>query len=195
MTELSSTEKGAVAELKIAAAAAELGIVVSRPMLEGRRYDLIFDVDHRLLRIQCKWANRRGDVVAIHVGTCRHSPTQGYLRTRYTAEEVEGIAAYCQDLDRCFFIPIRDFEGQTHLHLRLAPARNNQLVGVKLAADYPLGAVAQLGERCHGMAEVRGSSPLSSTARQAVREGGLSAFQADSSIARAGTSPQSCSRR
>ena len=32
-----------------------------------------------------------------------------------------------------------------------------------MAADYRLGAVAQLGERRHGMAEVRGSIPLSST--------------------------------
>jgi prevent-host-death family protein len=32
-----------------------------------------------------------------------------------------------------------------------------------LASEYELGAVAQLGERCHGMAEVTGSSPVSST--------------------------------
>jgi hypothetical protein len=31
-----------------------------------------------------------------------------------------------------------------------------------MAGDYPLGAVAQLGERRAGSAKVRGSSPLSS---------------------------------
>ena len=56
------------------------------------------------------------------------------------------------------------------VHLRLTPARNNQKALIKMAEDYDLatmighlGAVAQLGERRHGMAEVRGSIPLSST--------------------------------
>jgi hypothetical protein len=31
-----------------------------------------------------------------------------------------------------------------------------------MAAQYELGAIAQLGERRHGMAEVEGSSPSSS---------------------------------
>ena len=51
-----TTLKGAIAEAAITAAAVELGIVVLRPLVEGRRYDLIFDVEHRLCRVQCKWA-------------------------------------------------------------------------------------------------------------------------------------------
>lgn len=39
---------------------------------------------------------------------------------------------------------------------------------ITLADDFDFdGAVAQLEERCHGMAEVRGSSPLSSTSSEA----------------------------
>ncbi len=153
-----------MAELKIAAAAADLGIVVSRPMLEARRYDLIFDVAHRLVRVQCKWAQCKGDVVGVSIVTYRHSPTRGPVRSTYSAEEIDGLALYCHDLDRCFFVPIDAVEGQKYLHLRLTPARNNQVSGVRLASDYPLGAVAQLGERRHGMPEVRGSIPLSSIA-------------------------------
>jgi len=59
--ELTSTQKGGLAELKIAAAAADLEIGVYRPMIEGNRCDLVFEIGDRLLRIQCKWANRRGD--------------------------------------------------------------------------------------------------------------------------------------
>ena len=47
--------------------------------------------------------------------------------------------------------------------MRLAPARNGQRAALNFAADYPLGAVAQLGERPAGSREVRGSIPLSST--------------------------------
>jgi len=41
--ELSSSQKGGLAELKIAAEAADLGIDVYRPMIDGARCDLIFD--------------------------------------------------------------------------------------------------------------------------------------------------------
>jgi hypothetical protein len=160
--QLTSTQKGGVAELKIAAEAADLGIDVYRPMVDGARSDLIFDIGRRLLQVQCKWATCKGDLVVVRLRTSRHTPSRGYVCTTYTAAEIDGIAAYCRMLDRCFFLPIDEFERRTFAHLRLAPARNGQLVGVKMADDYPLGAVAQLGERVTGSHEVRGSSPLSS---------------------------------
>jgi hypothetical protein len=45
---LSTNAKGAIAELKIAAAATELGIAVLRPMQEQGRYDLAFDIGERM---------------------------------------------------------------------------------------------------------------------------------------------------
>jgi hypothetical protein len=71
---MSSTVKGSIAEAVIAAEAAKLGVVVLRPIVEGRRYDLVFDVDGRLIRIQCKWGNCRGAVIVAHIGTCRLTP-------------------------------------------------------------------------------------------------------------------------
>jgi hypothetical protein len=160
--ELTPTEKGAIAEAKIYAAAVEAGIVVARPLVEGSRYDLIFDTGPDLLRVQCKWAPRKGDVIALRLTTSRLTPS-GYVKTKYGAAEIDGIAAYCPQLDECFYLPIQDIAGRALLHLRLSPARNGQLAGVTMAHDYRLGAVAQLGERCHGMAEVVGSIPISST--------------------------------
>jgi hypothetical protein len=162
MRELTPTEKGAIAEAKIYAAAVEAGIVVARPFTEGRRYDLIFDVGPKLLRVQCKTAPRHGDVIALRIATSRYTRSS-YVRTTYAATEVDGIAAYCPDLDECFYVPIEDLAGRAFLHLRLAPARNGQRAGVTMAAQYRLGAVAQLGERVTGSHEVVGSSPISST--------------------------------
>jgi PD-(D/E)XK endonuclease len=162
MRELTPTEKGAIAEAKIYAAAVEAGIAVARPFTEGRRYDLIFDVGPRLLRVQCKWANRKGDVVVVRTRTCRCTPS-GYVWTTYAVDEVDGIAAYCPDLDACFYIPIEDIAGKAAIHLRLSPTRNAQRAGVTMADRYRLGAVAQLGERLGGTQEVVGSIPISST--------------------------------
>ena len=159
-----STLKGAIAEAAITARAVELGIVVLRPLVEGRRYDLVFDVDHRLFRVQCKWAPRRGAVILVHLTSCRHTP-RGYVRSTYGPEEVDAVAVYCQELKSCYWLPIELVAGRRAISLRLAPTANNQKVAVKYAADYELGAIAQLGERRHGMAEVGGSNPPSSTPR------------------------------
>jgi PD-(D/E)XK endonuclease len=154
--------KGAIAEAAIAAEAIRLGFDVYRPVSEGGRYDLIIDTGARLLRAQSKWALLREDVLVIRLGTSRLTP-RGYLRTTYTAAEIDGVAAYSMPLDICLWLPIDEFEGQSYLHLRIGPTRNRQRSGVKWARSYPLGAVAQLGERLAGSQKVRGSSPLSST--------------------------------
>ncbi|MFL5950587.1 MAG: group I intron-associated PD-(D/E)XK endonuclease [Gaiellaceae bacterium] len=51
---LTTDQKGAVAKLAIAKAAADLGIGVWAPFTV-ERYDLIFDLRPRLIRVQCKW--------------------------------------------------------------------------------------------------------------------------------------------
>jgi hypothetical protein len=158
---LTTNQKGAIAEAQVIAAAVELGMGVWRPVVEGCRYDLILEAGDRLLRTQCKWANRKNDVVVVRGRTCRHTP-RGYVWSTYSAAEIDGIAAWCPDTAECYFIPIADMDGQGHLHLRLAPARNNQELLVHGAAQYRLGAIAQLGERRAGSAKAGGSSPPSS---------------------------------
>ncbi len=152
-------QKGAIAEAAIALAATRLGLPVLRPIAEGGRYDLV----PRLLRVQCKWAVRKGAVISAALSTSRLTPTRGYVRTCYSETEIDAVGLYCAEFDRCYLIPIEVVTGRSCIHLRLAAARNNQELGVHWAADYEFaGAVAQLGERRHGMAEARGSSPLSS---------------------------------
>jgi hypothetical protein len=159
-----TTLKGAIAETAITAAAVEMGIFVLRPVVEGRRYDLLFDVDHRLYRVQCKWARLAGAVLIVNLESCRHTP-HGYVRTKYDRSEIDAVAAYCQELKRCYWLPIETVEGMRAISLRLTPAANNQQLAINFAAEYEFGAIAQLGERLHGMQEVVGSSPTSSTSR------------------------------
>ena len=157
-----TTLKGAIAEAAIALAATELGFVVLRPLTEGRRYDLIIDTGPRLLRVQCKWGRRQGNVVVVKTSTQRLTPA-GYVGTTYHADEIDGIAVYCEELKRCFYLPIEIAAGRRVFHLRLAPAANNQELAINWAAHHEFGAIAQLGERRAGSAKVVGSSPTSST--------------------------------
>jgi hypothetical protein len=77
---------GAIAETAVAAEATRLGFEVFRPVVDGARYDFIFEVGQRLLRVQCKAAPRRGDVVVVTARTSRRAP-EGFRRTVYTADE------------------------------------------------------------------------------------------------------------
>jgi prevent-host-death family protein len=157
--------KGNVAELAIATEAARLGLSVLKPLTEHERYDLVLGTAGRLLRVQCKWASRQGDVITVRLKSSYHSPTRGYVTATYDDSEVDAIAVYCGDLARCYLLPISLVAGRGAVTLRLSPARNNQRAALNLAAEYEFsGAVAQLEERVAGSDEVRGSSPLSSTA-------------------------------
>lgn len=138
MSTLTPSQKGAIAEAEIAAAATRLGFVVLRPLCDGGRYDLGIDVGHRILRVQCKWASRRGDVLTVHTTTCRHTP-QGYVRTTYSGDEIDAVAVYSADTDGCYLLPIADVERRSALSLRIAPTGNNQSRHVRWAQDYELG--------------------------------------------------------
>jgi hypothetical protein len=167
---LTTDQKGAIAEMGFAWHATQLGVDVYKPVAEGGRFDLIFDFDGRLWRVQCKWARRVGDVVLVRCYSCRRA-REGMQVRRYTPDEIDAFAAYCAELDRCYFLPIELVGNKRNVHLRLATARNNQREGVKWAEDFEFeatlprhqGAIAQLGERLDGIQKVAGSSPAGST--------------------------------
>ena len=163
---MTTDQKGGIAELAIACEAVQLGIGLYRPLTEGGRYDLIFDLGARLLRVQCKWAARRGEVVAVPCQSSRRTAT-GLMVRSYTPDEIDAIAGYCHELKKCYLLPISLVAHRREVSLRLSPAKNNQAERVNWAFRYELGAIAQLGERLHGMQEVAGSSPASSTDKAA----------------------------
>ncbi len=139
---LTTDQKGALAEAMIAAAAIELGVGVLRPISDGTRYDLIFDVDGRLMRVQCKTAVRHGDVLAVRWYSARRSRA-GFIKHHYTSDQIDAIAAYSPELRRCFLLLSDRFERRTYVQLRLGPTRNNQSVGINWAEDFAFDATLQ----------------------------------------------------
>ncbi len=166
---LTTNQKGTLAEAKITALALELGLGVALP-LDDERYDLILDLRPRLLRVQCKWAIKQGGVVVIRTRRCRRG-RNGLIHRGYEPGEIDAIGAYCQELDRCYLLPLELSVGRAAVQLRVEPCLNNQAAGVHWARDYELGAtltrlqgpIAQLGERLRGTQKAGGSSPPGST--------------------------------
>ena len=120
-------------------AAFGLGIEVYRPAIEGGRYDMIFGLERRLIRVQCKWARLYRDVVVVRCYSSRRARS-GLVRRRYSAEDIDAFAAYCPELDCSYFIPFAAVADTTTLHLRVAPTRNNQRSRIHHAAEFDFGA-------------------------------------------------------
>ena len=164
--------KGNVAEAAIALAAAKLGLTVYKPVGEHGRADLVFESGEHLHRVQCKWGRlvRAGAVIAVGVESNRCTPA-GYVRTKYHRGEVDLLAVYCGDLDRCYLLPQSLFVGKRAVQLRLEPAKNGQRSCINLAEEYEFdGAVAQLARASAWHAEGRGfeSPQLHSEAQMSI---------------------------
>ena len=108
---LTPSQKGGIAEMASAAKAGQLGIGVLRPVVEGGRYDLMFDISSRLLRVQCKWAPLQGDTVHLPARTTRLTATSGYIRTTDDATGVHGDARHCPEPSRAATTPLRALGG------------------------------------------------------------------------------------
>ncbi len=160
---LTTNQKGAIAEAAVMQEAIDLGLGVWLPFAE-EPYDLILDLRPGLLRVQCKQAVLRGDV--INIGTCvaaaigTDCSSASTSRTRSTSSRPTApipTAATCS-------------RTSCRSTGRLEPAKNNQVRGIRWARDYEFratltriaGPIAQLGERVAGSHEVAGSSPAGS---------------------------------
>ncbi len=169
---LSTNQKGGIAETAITAAATKLGIPVLRPVVEHARYDLAFEIGDRILRVQCKWGCARDDgaVIRVNLTSSWCTPT-GYERRYYREDEIDLVAVYSDELDRCYLLSSTLVAGRRSIDLRVKPPKNGQRACLNRAVDFELpGAVAQLVEHLSGTQGARGSSPLSSTSPPAPPE-------------------------
>jgi prevent-host-death family protein len=143
---LSTNQKGGIAETAITAAATKLGVPVLRPVVEHARYDLAFEIGDRILRVQCKWGGLHDDgaVIKVNLTSSWCTPT-GDERRYYREDEIDLVAVYCGELDRCYLLPSTLVAGRRGIQLRVTPPKNGQRACLNRAVDFELpGAVAQL---------------------------------------------------
>ena len=133
---LSTSAKGALACAAFDKRALEKGGIVSVSLVETR-YDRLLDLDGRLYRVQVKYSSRtsshaEGSVIvhlASYAGGAVTAPS-------YDPADVDAVVVYLPALDALFWLDPQDFEGRSSVTLRLAPPKNGQRAGVRLASDY-----------------------------------------------------------
>jgi prevent-host-death family protein len=113
--------------------------------------------------VQVGRAHEDGAVIRVNLASSWCTPT-GYERRYYRENEIDLVAVYCGELERCYLLPVSLVAGRRGIQLRLTPPRNGQRACLNRAVDFELrGAIAQLEERLRGTQEAAGSSPASST--------------------------------
>jgi hypothetical protein len=129
--------KGDLAELAVAADLVRRGHRVAFPFGEDWDCDLLVLHPAGIGRVQVKYVTLQGDLLEIR---CRSvSLTNGRVRQtkRYTDATIDVLAAYDAQSGRCFYIPATEMgAGRNTISIRLAPARNNQRAGIRMASDY-----------------------------------------------------------
>ena len=129
--------KGDLAELKVAADLVERGYRIAIPFGEDNDFDLILIREGKLERVQVKYSQSDGAVIAVKCYS--HSLTNGRIRQtkRYTSNTIDWLAVYDATTNRCFYLPATELGlGRSIVHLRLTEARNCQRRGIRFADDY-----------------------------------------------------------
>lgn len=115
---------GCTTELKVQTKVMEEGFMVSVPYGDCSRYDQIWDINGKLLKVQVKHACEVYDVdgpFGFKIPGCSSSGfaqkivdgiTKLFIKKPYTSEEIDGIATVYND--KCYFIPIDQIRTDTH---------------------------------------------------------------------------------
>lgn len=122
--------KGGIAELAVAAKLMKIGWSVAFPYGERSRYDLIAEKKGKFIRVQVKYSTPKNGALRVN---CRSSNNWSVLR--YTADQIDVIAAYNPEDGQIYFIPANEINGSV-MNLRLREAKNKQLQNVRFAEDY-----------------------------------------------------------
>jgi hypothetical protein len=77
---------------------------------------------------------------------CKTNSALTHPPKRYTAATIDWLAVYDATTKRIFYVPAAELgSGMYVMHLRLAPARNNQRARVRMAEDYVVPTIRPMG--------------------------------------------------
>lgn len=127
---------GDLAEAKITAKLVERGYIVSHPINDHARYDLIADDGEELKRIQVKHGRleEEGRLVVANLETSNPT-TKGSEYSYYGSDEIDAYMIYCSELDKCYEIEHEDAP-KSNLNLRIECVHNHP--HIRWAEDYEL---------------------------------------------------------
>lgn len=136
-----TAKKGKLAELKVEARALELGVILSKPVLDAR-YDFVLDTDGRLERVQVKYAastDKRTVTDSVIVSLKKDRPRYNGTRrtTKYQIDEVDALLVYVPKIDKVLRFEASEFCNKCNIYINLGKkTKSGQIKGIRFARDY-----------------------------------------------------------
>jgi len=155
-------QKGDTCEAFILATLVKANLRVCVPWGDNAPYDLIVDVQGRLLRIQCKTGRLIDDgfvrFATYRIG--RDTSKRGY----YSALEIDYFRVWCIETGEVYFVPVQDIGHSPRPHLRVNLPRPGSTGGrqtsrVRWAGQYAAAAVIESWVRTGGNFDPTWSPP------------------------------------
>lgn len=121
--ELTTQQKGITTEMFVAAYLLNLGYNVSQPFCQDSKYDLIVDVNNKLLRLQVKTSRLSSENVIVF--NCRSTTKNSKTNKSryYELDEIDYFATFWNG--KVYLVPPNECSSEKRLHL-IYPSRSNQ---------------------------------------------------------------------
>lgn len=130
---------GNITELEVLTYITKLGYQVSIPFGDRERYDQIWDIDGKLLRIQVKTSHLVNNTIKF---SCRssHRKDGKCINISYTGNEIDYFATMWNG--KCYVVPVNEVSREKTL--RLACEKCGQTKGISFAKDYEVEKMLNL---------------------------------------------------
>ena len=136
MKQLSTQFKGDVTELLVGAYLLELGYLVSKPLTQDSKYDLIVDVNHKLIRIQVKTARLNDQTIGKSIKFNCRSTTNNVRECKkryYSPEDVDYFATYWDN--EVYLVPVTECSAEKILWIDKPTYKNSCFANDYLAKE------------------------------------------------------------
>jgi hypothetical protein len=124
---------GELSELIVATALSRAGYLISFPIGENSRYDMIIDKDGKLSRVQVKTGRIRNGAILFNTYSSHYHRKGGACKS-YT-DQIDFFGVCCHELKSVYLIPIADTAPRSG-SLRVRPTKNGQHSQVRRAQPY-----------------------------------------------------------
>lgn len=128
---------GNITELEVLTYITKLGYQVSIPFGDRERYDQIWDINGKLLKVQVKTSRLIDDNAIKFSCFSSHRKEGKSIKAKYTSDEIDYFATFWNN--KCYLIPITETSNEKTL--RFAPPKNGQIKGISFAKDYEVEEV------------------------------------------------------
>lgn len=110
--------------------------IVSKPLSNNARYDLIIEKNNILYKVQVKTTQNIKEKVKMDFALKTTNYSKGeWVSMGYTTKEIDLFFLYCIENDWCGLYIVNE-DIPKNISIRLQPPKNNQVKGINLAENF-----------------------------------------------------------